>query len=247
MSVILLHDTEVLEPNLLLRNVKPIYPVQLKKGHGLINGLEYVNAFQSLLQPDLVLNLSPLVLDQSLEITDRGKSLHTTGTSGDYYNTNYNKSWAAGDKLSLFLIAKTTDASGSFACQRDSTTALWHIYNSTELIFRSGSDFVTIHNSTLSDGTWYSIGISVNLGSTGDVTAYINGAEGSAGIVNLTTNPSAGNVDITIGHRWNGKPSTGFELNGEFLCFYLWRDRLLNAGEHLRLHQDPFQFLESIG
>lgn len=173
------------------------------------------------------------------------RSMATTGTTGDIWNTNFDPGWSSSQAISGVCLMRTSNASdpGHIIGQRDGTTTVWQFYHngSGGLTFRKD---VSASSSAgyIADTSWFLFGWSCSdLSTTGDCRVFKNGA--FVQNLSVAANADALATDITLGHRWEVEPTTGYEGPFDFGLVALW-DRKLTDEEHAKIADNPWQIFK---
>jgi hypothetical protein len=199
--------------------------------------------------PDLVNSVIPSNTDMisgNTQIPKYGSASYmaTTGTSGDIWGTNYDPGWANSQPNSgIILIRVSSTESGHIIGQRDGDTTRWQFYHngSGGLFYRKGTTASSIAGFFVGDN-WYLFGWSCSdLSSTSDCRVYKNGLFVSD--EGISVNGDAISTDITLGHRWAVKPTTGYAGAFDYALVAIW-ERKLTDEEHAIIASNPWQIFK---
>ena len=142
------------------------------------------------------------------------------------------------EKISGIVLYKATVAgghSGTLISKRDGTPTEFQFYiNNGDISFRREGTFKS-NNTNLSEGVWHFIGFSYD----GSCAVYLDGIRQGT----LTGFPigSPRAINVSIGSRWNGYPTTAFQHRGSMALAALWPGRVLTDKDHRNLYTNPYE------
>lgn len=231
MSELILPDSRAEMPELFIPNMQPHSRVKIDRNHDINRNCE-ICVIGS--QPRELMHEFDLQYRNSAtkEINIKGVSIETYAATAavEVVGSSYiNVQDAEPFTIALLVYISSTISSGTIFGNRDDSNANFQVYTEGGRIrLRIGSTFDAFPIDVAND-TWYVIHITWN----GDDTAelYINGVYASNLIIFSSTDPIDTLTPLSLGARWNGYPTTGYE--GDYLIPFLrfWKNRELPAGE----------------
>jgi len=239
MSVILLQDTEVLEPNLLVKRKKPTGPIRLKKSK-LTNDILRCWVFQPRLSigHELVSNTAFTLAGGNILAPSKGAFFNG---NGDYLSDNDAVStsreaytmftlWEPNDvaKLDQYVMSARVGTSGDRYYLRNNGGVLEYGWSS-QFNRLTGKNW-TLNKPSAVSMAWDSIGGSIYV--EGENTNNHSGNE---------SNPS----NFALAALSSLSTTTTWHAIGWAYIAVLWIRRL-SHGENISMHNDPYQIVESI-